>query len=320
MRALITGIGGQDASYLAEQLLARNTEVFGFIRDSSSRGMNLDNISHIKNDIILLKGDLQDYGSVVNAMRECRPDYVYNLAAQSHVGYSYQIPDETIKVTQLGAMNVFQAVADKCPNAKVYQASTSEMFGVTTEDMQSELTPFRPISPYAIAKTAAHQMAQIWRSRGMFISCGILFNHESPRRGADFLTSKVVNYVAKTSALDSTNYLQLGNLDAVRDWGYAREYTWGMINMLDYDVPGDFVLATGIGYSVKDFVAAAFSTIGNSWKDFVKVDENLKRPIEAGPLVGNYLKAYMMLGWKAKTSFHELVALLVSAAIEKQRK
>jgi GDPmannose 4,6-dehydratase len=268
----------------------------------------------------LLKGDLQDYGSVANAMRECKPDYVYNLAAQSHVGYSYKIPDETIKVTQLGAMNVFQAVAEECPNAKVYQASTSEMFGVTTEDMQSELTPFRPISPYAIAKTAAHQMAQIWRSRGMFISCGILGNHESPRRGADFLTSKVVNYVAETSALDSTDYLQLGNLDAVRDWGYAPEYTEGMIKMLDYYVPSDFVLATGVGYSVKEFVAAAFSTIGNSWKDFVKVDENLKRPIEAGPLVGNPMKAYMFLGWKAKTSFHELVSLLVSAAIEKQRK
>jgi GDPmannose 4,6-dehydratase len=319
MRALITGITGMDGSYLAEQLLAKNIEVFGFVRDSSSRGINYDNISHIKNDITLLKGDLQDYGSVVNAMRECKPYYVYNLAAQSHVGYSYQIPDETIKVTQLGAMNVFQAVADECPNAKVYQASTSEMFGVTTEDMQSELTPFRPISPYAIAKTAAHQMAQIWRSRGMFISCGILFNHESPRRGSDFLTSKVVNYVAESS-LKHMDWLKLGNLDAIRDWGYAPEYVEGMIKMLDYNMPGDFVLATGVGHSVKEFVAAAFSTIGCNWNDFVLIDENLKRPIEAGPLVGNPMKAYMFLGWKARTSFHELVSLLVSAAIEKQRK
>jgi GDPmannose 4,6-dehydratase len=301
----ITGITGQDGSYLAEQHLLRGDNVHGLVRRNSTN--NLGNIEHIKDRLELFEGDLTDLSGLRETLKLIQPDYVYNLAAQSHVGTSYDLPDYTMQVTGMGAMNLFQAVWDICPEAHVYQASSSEMFGLTSGGTfgQNEMTKFDPISPYAVAKMAAHQMAHIWRKRGLWVSCGILFNHESERRGDKFLTSKVAKAAAHKRPV------VLGNLKAMRDWGYAPEYTEGMTMILEHPVPDDFVLATGKTVSVEDFVEKCYEAMGLNWLQYVTISDEFKRPVETAPLKGDATKAHNVLGWHHKTDVDGLATRMV---------
>lgn len=326
--ALITGISGQDGSYLAEFLLSKGYRVVGLIRKTSNP--ELKYIKHIQNQIELTYGDLLDSVSLVNVFSKHRPDEVYNLASQSYPGESWRIPIQTAEITALGAHRVFETVRQMCPQAKVYQASSSEMFGQVLEIPQNEETPFNPINPYAACKLYAHNMAHIYReSYKMFIACGILFNHESPRRGVNFVTRKVTLGAASIKlglnnspilneegeSLVKGGKLRLGNLEAKRDWGFALDYIEAMWKMLQLKKADDFIVATNETHTIKELCEESFSYLGLDFRKYVIVDKRFVRPTETGPLVGDYSKAKKALNWQPKTKFRQLVRLMTDAAL-----
>jgi len=313
--ALITGITGQDGSYLAELLLEKGYKVYGLRRRTSVP--ILDNIRHIQHEIEFIDGDLLDLGSLIRAVQIAKPDEVYNLAAQSFVGSSWSQPVLTGQVTALGVTNMLEAVRIAAPDAKFYQASSSEMFGKVVEVPQKETTPFYPRSPYGVAKVYGHWITVNYReSFGMFACSGILFNHESPRRGIEFVTRKVTDGVARIK-LGLQKELRLGNLDARRDWGFAGDYVKAMWLMLQQDKPDDYVVATGETHTVLELVEIAFSHVGLNWRDHVVVDEKFVRPAEVDLLIGNPAKAKEKLGWEPNVSFEQLVKMMVDSDLER---
>jgi GDPmannose 4,6-dehydratase len=314
MRALITGITGQDGSYLAEFLLEKGYEVYGFVRRTSYP--TTERIKHIVNDLCLIEGDIADYQSIVKSLHISQPDEVYNLAAQSHVGTSFQQPYLTTQITGIGVLNIIQALKEYGRDVKIYQAGSSEMFGKVQEIPQKETTPFHPRSPYGIAKCFAHHTVVNARESGLYACNGILFNHESPRRGSNFVTKKIVEYVSSI-AYGGNEKLYLGNLNAVRDWGYAKDYVEAMWMMLQHEKADDYVIATGECKSVRDFLTTAFNKIGiKDWSDYIVSSQEFYRPTEVETLQGNYNKAYKTLGWYPKTKFHELVEIMLDAELD----
>lgn len=315
--AFITGITGQDGAYLARHLLEAGYEVFGGERRASSRNrMRLDELG-IADDIRFVDFDLADFGDMVRCLEGIRPDEIYNLAAQSFVGISFRQPIMTGDVTGLGVARLLDAIRIAAPDARYYQASTSEMFGKVREVPQTEETPFHPRSPYGVAKLYAHWMTINYREAyGLHTCSGILFNHESPLRGPEFVTRKISLAVARISQ-GRQKTLLLGNLDASRDWGYALEYVEGMHMMLQQDDPQDFVLATGETHTVREFVEIAFEAVGLDWREHVELDEALLRPAEVDILKGDPTKASEVLGWRPRTTFRELVELMVEVDCEK---
>ena len=317
--ALITGVTGQDGSYLAELLLSKGYEVHGLIRRSST--FNTSRIDHIYQDphdpnpkLFLHYGDLIDGVGLTNLIREIKPDEVYNLGAQSHVQVSFTMPQYTGQVDAVGAVGLLEALRSADTNARFYQASTSELYG-STPPPQNEESPFHPRSPYAAAKLMAYWCTVNYREGyGMHATNGILFNHESPRRGETFVTRKITRAVAEI-AKGSKKKLFLGNLDAVRDWGYAKEYVESMWLMLQKDKPSDYVVATGVGATVKDFAEAAFSHAGLNWQDHIEVDQKYIRPTEVDALIGDPSKTTKELNWKATTHWKELAGIMVDADI-----
>ncbi len=311
--ALVTGVTGQDGSYLAEFLLEKDYQVFGLVRRSSSP--NLNRIAHIAHQITFLEGDLTDQSSLLLALQQAQPDEVYNLAAQSFVATSWTQPVLTGDVTGLGAVRLLEAVKQIRKEARFYQASSSEMFGAVTESPQNENTKFHPRSPYACAKVYAHSMAINYReSYDMFVCNGILFNHESERRGTEFVTRKITNGVARIYH-GLSNELALGNLDARRDWGHAADYVEAMWAMLQQPQPDDFVIALGEDHSVLDFVKLAFQEAGLDWEKYVVVDKRFFRPAEVMLLRGDASKARSILGWKPRVALPELVRRMVKSDI-----
>jgi GDPmannose 4,6-dehydratase len=319
-RALITGITGQDGSYLAELLLAKGYEVHGVVRRSSS--VNRARIDHLRDNesgpnprLRLHYGDLADSVALVKLLYELEPDEVYNLAAQSHVRVSFEIPEYTSDITGVGAGRILEAIIESGIGKKVryYQASSSEMFGKVQAVPQTESTPFYPRSPYGCAKAFAHYLTVNYReSYGLFACSGILFNHESPRRGESFVTRKITLAAARIK-LGLQKELHLGNLEARRDWGYAPEYVEGMWRMLQADSPGDYVLATNETHTIGDFLDAAFGRLDMDWRPHVKFDERFLRPAEVDLLIGDYSKAKRELGWEPKTRMKALAGLMVDA-------
>jgi GDPmannose 4,6-dehydratase len=313
-KALITGITGQDGSYLAELLLEKGYEVHGLVRRSSS--FNTWRIDHVRERLVLHYGDLVDQNSLARALEALAPDEIYNLAAQSHVKVSFEMPEYTTDVTALGVLRLLDAVRDLGLAARIYQAGSSEMFGLVQETPQSEKTPFHPRSPYGVSKVYGHWLAVNYReSYGMHVSNGILFNHESPRRGENFVTRKITMGVAAIKQ-GRASEVRLGNLDAKRDWGYAKDYVEAMWRILQQERPGDYVIATGETHSVREFCERAFGCVGLDWKDFVKVDSKYFRPAEVDLLLGDASKARRELGWAPKVSFEELAKLMVEADLE----
>jgi len=309
--ALITGINGMDGSHLADFLLEKGYTVYGVERRSS--GETRANILHIQDKIKFIKGDLTDQNSLLRALKESQPDEVYNLAAQSFVGESWNTPEQTSDVTGLGVLRMLEAIREYGHNKiKFYQASSSEMFGRMVENPATENTPFYPRSPYGVAKLYGHWITKNYReSYDMFACSGILFNHESERRGLEFVTRKITNGVAKIH-LGLTDHISLGNLDAQRDWGYAPDYVEAMWLMLQQDEPDDYVIATNCTYSIKDFLDEAFIAIGISdWEPYIQIDPQFIRPAEVDVLRGNANKAQKQLDWSPKTSFKEMVHLMV---------
>jgi GDPmannose 4,6-dehydratase len=316
-RALITGITGQDGSYLAEFLLEQGYEVVGMIRRSST--VNFERIRHIQDRVTLTPGDLLDEVSLIHMLREHHPTEVYNLAAQSFVQTSFSQPVFTGEVTALGVTRLLDAIRIVDPDIRFYQASSSEMFGKVVETPQRETTPFYPRSPYGVAKVYGHWITVNYReSYGMHASSGILFNHESPRRGLEFVTRKISHGVARI-ALGLDRELRLGNLDAQRDWGYAGDYVRAMWLMLQQDQPGDYVVATGQTHSVRRFCELAFAYAGLDYRDYVVVDERFFRPAEVDLLVGDPSRAREKLGWKPEVSFEQLVEMMVEADLRMLR-
>ena len=310
-KALITGITGQDGSYLAELLLEKGYEVHGLVRRSSS--FNTWRIDHVRDRLALHYGDLVDQNSLARTLETIEPQEVYNLAAQSHVKVSFEMPEYTTDVTGLGVLRLLDAVRELALPVRVYQAGSSEMYGLVQETPQTERTPFHPRSPYAISKVFGHWMAVNYREGyGLHVSNGILFNHESPRRGENFVTRKITMGVAAIKQ-GKAKELRLGNLDAKRDWGFAKDYVEAMWLMLQQPQPDDYVVATGETHSVRDFLEEAFASVGLAWKDFVKVDPKYFRPAEVDVLLGDSTKARRVLGWKPKVGFKELVRLMVEA-------
>jgi GDPmannose 4,6-dehydratase len=310
-RALITGITGQDGSYLAEFLLAQGYEVIGMIRRSST--VNFERIRHIQDQITLTAGDLLDEVSMINLLRECRPAEIYNLAAQSFVQTSWSQPVFTGETTALGVTRMLDAIRIVDPGIRFYQASSSEMFGKVVEVPQRESTPFYPRSPYGVAKVYGHWITVNYReSYDMFACSGILFNHESPRRGLEFVTRKITNAVARIK-LGLDHELRLGNLEAQRDWGFAGDYVKAMWAMLQQDGPDDYVVATGQTQSVRRFCELAFGHVGLDYTKYVVLDERYMRPAEVDLLVGDPAKARAKLGWQLETSFEQLVKMMVEA-------
>ena len=313
-RALITGITGQDGSYLAELLLEKGYTVFGMERRASRK--NHGNIKHIKERIELVSGDLLDQSSLVQVLLRTTPDEVYNLASQSFVAESWNTPVYTHEVTGTGAVRLLEAIRQVSPKIKFYQASSSEMFGAVEESPQNERTRFRPRSPYGIAKLAAHWSAVNYReSYGMFIVCGILFNHESPRRGLEFVSRKITWHAARIKA-GLENELRLGDMNSKRDWGFAGDYVEAMWLMLQQPEPDDYVIATGEQHSVTDFVEAAFGYFGLPWDKYVRVDQKLFRPADVFTLCGDASKARQKLGWESRTNFLALVELMAEGEEE----
>jgi GDPmannose 4,6-dehydratase len=311
MRALITGITGQDGSYLAELLLEKGYEVIGMVRRASTE--SFERINHIKDQITLEQADLLDQLSIVNIIEQHKPDEVYNLGAQSFVPTSWNQPVLTGEFDALGVTKVLEAIRLVNRNIRFYQASSSEMFGKVREVPQTELTPFYPRSPYGVAKVYGHWITVNYReSYGIHASSGILFNHESPRRGLEFVTRKISYYVAMIK-LGMADKLPLGNLDAKRDWGFAGDYVRAMWSMLQLDSPEDFVICTGQTHSVEDFCRLAFSHVDLDYKQFVTVDQRFVRPAEVDLLLGDHAKAKKMLRWEPKVSFEELVNMMVEA-------
>ena len=313
-RALITGVTGQDGSYLAELLLDKGYEVVGMVRRSST--LNFERIAHIQDAITLVPGDLLDEVSLIGILREHRPDEVYNLAAQSFVQTSWGQPVLTGETTALGVTRLLDAIRIAAPEARFYQASSSEMFGKVQQVPQNEQTPFYPRSPYGVAKVYGHWITVNYReSYGLHASSGMLFNHESPRRGLEFVTRKVSHGVARiVCGLDEK--LLLGNLDSQRDWGFAGDYVRAMWQMLQRDEPGDFVVATGETHSVRDLCEIAFAHVGLDWAEHVVVDERFLRPAEVDMLVGDATRARTELGWEQTVDFPRLVAMMVDADLE----
>jgi GDPmannose 4,6-dehydratase len=313
-RALITGITGQDGSYLAEFLLEKGYEVIGMVRRSST--INFERIEHIQDKITIVSGDLMDQISVIDIIKTHRPIEVYNLAAQSFVQTSWVQPVFTGEVTALGVTRVLDAIRLVDPDIKFYQASTSEMFGKVHESPQSESTPFYPRSPYGVAKLYGHWITVNYReSYNLFACSGICFNHESPRRGHEFVSRKIARGAARIK-LNLEKELRLGNLDAQRDWGLAPDYVRGMWLILQQDQPEDFVLATGHTHSVREFTELAFGCLGLNYTDYVIQDPIYMRPADVELLVGNPAKAKQKLGWQTETSFEELVQIMVDAEIK----
>ncbi|MEW6103682.1 MAG: GDP-mannose 4,6-dehydratase [bacterium] len=323
-KALITGITGQDGSYLAEILLKKGYEVHGIVRRSSS--FNTQRIDHIYQDphepdvkLNLIYGDLNDASSLNKIIRTIKPDEIYNLGAQSHVKVSFEVPEYTGEVVGLGTTRLLEAIREAEINPKFYQASSSELFG-NSPPPQNEDTPFYPRSPYAAAKAYAFYMVKNYREAyGLFACNGILFNHESPRRGETFVTRKVTMAVSRIK-LGLQKKLYLGNLDARRDWGYAPEYCSAMYLILQQENPEDYVIATGETHSVREFVCEAFSYVGLYWKDYVEVDPKYFRPTEVEVLIGDASKAKKKLNWKPKVTFKELVKIMVEEDMEKVKK
>jgi GDPmannose 4,6-dehydratase len=310
-RALITGITGQDGSYLAELLLEKGYEVIGMVRRSST--LNFERIAHLQERITLVPGDLLDEVSMINLLREHRPNEVYNLAAQSFVQTSWGQPVLTGETTALGVTRVLDAIRIVDPEIRFYQASSSEMFGKVQAVPQSEATPFYPRSPYGVAKLYGHWITINYReSYDLHASSGILFNHESPRRGLEFVTRKISNAVARIK-LGQQDELRLGNLDAQRDWGFAGDYVEAMWLMLQQDGPDDFVVSTGETHTVREFVELAFGRVDLDWEKYVVMDERFMRPAEVDLLIGDPAKAHQVLGWKPKMPFPELVHTMVDA-------
>jgi GDPmannose 4,6-dehydratase len=311
--ALITGITGQDGSYLAEFLLEKDYRVIGMVRRSST--VNFDRIAHLQETeaLEIVQGDLLDQMSLIDILREYRPDEVYNLAAQSFVPTSWRQPVLTGEFTALGVTRVLDAIRIVNPETRFYQASSSEMFGKVVEVPQRETTPFYPRSPYGVAKVYGHWITVNYReSYNLYACSGILFNHESPRRGLEFVTHKVT-YAAARIKLGLQNELRLGNLDSRRDWGYAGDYVQAMWLMLQQDEPDDYVVATGETHSVRELCQVAFDCVGLNWEDYVIVDEKFYRPAEVDLLIGDPQKAHAKLGWEPTVSFKELVEMMVEA-------
>jgi len=314
-RAFITGINGMDGSHLADFLLEKGYKVFGMERRTSVP--NRTNSEHLEGKITFLTGDLTDQNSLLRCLRESNPDEVYNIASQSFVGESWNTPEQTSDVTGLGVLRMLEAIREFNPKIKFYQASSSEMFGRMVENPAKETTPFYPRSPYGVAKLYGHWITKNYReSYDMYACSGILFNHESERRGVEFVTRKISDGVARiVHGLEE--YITLGNLDAYRDWGYAPDYVEAMWLMLQQDTPDDYVIATGETHSIRDFLNVAFDTIGiKDWNTYVKQDPKYMRPAEVDVLRGDYSRAKQDLGWQPKTSFEELVRRMVKNDLE----
>ena len=317
-RALITGITGQDGSYLAEFLLSKGYEVFTMVRRASTE--KFERIDHIRGKIHILQGDLLDQFSLISVMEEAQPQEVYNLAAQSFVPTSWNQPVLTAEFTGLGVTRMLEAVRYVNKDIRYYQASSSEMFGKVREIPQKETTPFYPRSPYGCAKVYGHFLTINYReSYDMFACSGILFNHESPRRGLEFVTRKVTDTAAKIK-LGLADKLMLGNLDAKRDWGYAGDYVEAMWLMLQQDEPDDFVIATGEAHSVRELCEIAFERVGLNWEDYVKIDPAFLRPAEVDFLIGDCTKAKEKLGWTPRVSFKELIEMMVDSDLTIHKK
>jgi GDPmannose 4,6-dehydratase len=313
-RALITGITGQDGSYLADLLLEKGYEVHGMVRRSSTE--TFQRLEHIRDDLVLHTGDLLDQRSLVDVLRACEPEEIYNLAAMSFVAASWSQPVLTAEFTATGVTRMLEAMRDVTPEARFYQASSSEMFGMVREVPQKESTPFYPRSPYGVAKVYGHFITVNYReSYDLFACSGILFNHESPRRGLEFVTRKVTHGAAAIK-LGLQQELALGNLDAERDWGYAKDYVEAMWLMLQEDEPEDYVIATGEAHSVRELVEIAFDQVGLDSAGHVRLDPQFLRPAEVEHLVGDHSKAREKLGWQPQTSFDELVRLMVDSDLE----
>jgi len=313
--ALITGITGQDGSYLAELLLEKGYEVHGMVRRSSTE--TFERIEQIRDKVTLHQGDLLDQRSLVDALRASKPDEIYNLAAMSFVAASWVQPTLTAEFTGVGVTRMLEAMREVCPEARFYQASSSEMYGKVLEVPQTETTPFYPRSPYGVAKTYGHFITVNYReSYDLFAAGGILFNHESPRRGLEFVTRKITWHAAAIK-LGLTDKLTLGNLDAERDWGYAKDYVEAMWLMLQQDTADDYVIATNQTNSVRECVEVAFDEAGlGSFEPYVELDQQFVRPAEVDQLIGDYGKAERELGWTPKTSFEELIRLMVRSDLE----
>lgn len=313
-KALITGITGQDGSYLADLLLEKGYEVYGMVRRSSTE--TNERIAHLADRIQFVHADLLDQVSLASALEEAAPDEIYNLAAQSFVPASWSQPVLTGEFTALGVVRLLQAVRQVTPKAKFYQASSSEMFGKVREVPQNELTPFHPRSPYAVAKAYGHHITVNYReSYDLFAVSGILFNHESPRRGREFVTRKITDGVARIK-LGLADELRLGNLDAQRDWGFAGDYVRAMWLMLQQDRPEDFVIATGQTHSVRQFLEIAFDHVGLDWQKYVKQDPRFMRPAEVDQLIGDSRRARRVLGWEPTVDFRQLVEMMVDTDLE----
>ena len=323
-KALITGITGQDGSYLAELLLAKGYEVHGIIRRAST--FNTERIDHLYQDphfrearLFLHYGDLSDSVNLVKLLYSLKPDEIYHLAAQSHVRVSFDIPEYTADITGVGTMRILEAIRETGVSTRFYQASSSEMYGQVAEIPQRETTPFHPRSPYGVSKVFAYWTTVNYReSYGLHASNGILFNHESPRRGETFVTRKITRAVAYIKA-GLQSKLFLGNLDAKRDWGYAKEYVEAMWLMLQQDQPDDYVIATGETHTIREFCELAFGRVGLDWQQYVDFDKRYLRPAEVDILIGDPAKAKRALGWQPKTKFKELVELMVDADMQKLR-
>jgi GDPmannose 4,6-dehydratase len=328
--ALIIGISGQDGSYLTELLLAKGYQVAGLMPEAAPEGTT--NIAHIADKVRIVHGDLLQMPSIIDAIRSFQPDEVYNLAAQSHAGESWRLAIETAEITAVGAQRVFEAVRRIKPDCRVYHASSSEMFGEATDIAQNESTPFAPVNPYGAAKLYAHAIAQIYsKSYGLYIACGILFNHESPRRGLHFITQKVAYGAAcaKLGIIDSPDLneravpivrggkLALGNLDAKRDWGFAGDYVEAMWLMLQQKAPSTYVIGTGQIRTVRQLCEEAFGYVGLDWQQYVVVDPQLKRIAESGAAVADAAKARNELGWSPRTSFTDLIAMMVKNQLDR---
>lgn len=312
-RALITGITGQDGSYLADFLLEQGYEVHGMVRRSSTE--TFERIEHIRDRLVLHQGDLLDQRSLVDTLRQSRPDEIYNLAAMSYVAASWAQPTLTAEFSGIGVTRLLEAMREACVDARFYQASSSEMFGKVREAPQNESTPFYPRSPYGVAKAYGHFITVNYReSYGLHATSGILFNHTSPRRGREFVTRKITWHVAAIK-LGLASELRLGNLDAERDWGFAGDYVRAMWLMLQQDAPGDYVIASGITHSVRDVVEVAFEHAGLSVDEHLVLDPALLRPAEVDNLIGDASKAQRVLGWQPEVGFEELIAMMVQADI-----
>jgi len=321
-RALITGVTGQDGAYLAKFLLDKDYEVFGIVRRVSTPNFwRLQDIG-VLDKITLISADMSDMSSLAEAIHRSKPNEIYNLAAQSFVGSSFDQPLQSADINGVGLLRILEIVRSFDRSIRIYQASTSELYGSSCDEdgTQKETTILKPNSPYAVAKLFALEISRVYReSYGMFISNGILFNHESPLRGLEFVTRKITNEVAKIK-LGLSNELRLGNLDSKRDWGYAKEYVESMWRILQHDKPDDFVIATNETHSVREFVELAFQSAGLDWKLYVRTDSQYKRPYELTYLKGDYSKAKRELGWEPKTKFHELVKMMVEADLNRWKR